>query len=126
MDQSKTHKSFNELPTYAKIAVYIFAAVLAIAIIASVFGKKGTDKKISVNEAQTKCILMEESDIMSQEGVELSSSVTERADDYCRSLWNSPDKEAKFIDAITNDWESRKNEKIGEFSLEELYNESIK
>ena len=121
----------NEKNKVAAIA----GVVLACIVMAVVFSQKtknsgdttdNSAQQISTSEAQTKCMLMEEADIINLENVPLSDSVVKKAEEHCLSLWNTPEKEEEFRKAIQTDWELQKGNKINEYTLEELYREATK
>lgn len=124
-------KKVNEKNKVAAIA----GVVLACIVMAVVFSQKtknsgdttdNSAQQISTSEAQTKCMLMEEADIINLENVPLSDSVVKKAEEHCLSLWNTPEKEEEFRKAIQTDWELQKGNKINEYTLEELYREATK
>lgn len=85
---------------------------------------------MSIDEAQAKCMLMEEADLVNLDGQPFGSATTKKAQDTCLAQWdmskNPNNTEDKFKEAITSDWENRKTETLEGHTLEELYNESVK
>lgn len=85
---------------------------------------------MSINEAQTKCMLMEEADLVNLSGKPFGPQTTKEAEQFCLSQWDmtkNPDNtEEKFKELVSMDWENRKTEVLEGYTLEEYYNESIK
>ena len=89
-----------------------------------------TDNTISTNEAQIKCTLMEEADLVNLMGEPFGDATTKKAEESCLAQWdkskNSNNTEEKFKEVVEMDWESRKTEVLEGYTLEEYYNESVK
>lgn len=122
-----------------KTALIIGGIILVILVIGGLI--RGTDKEeapatkeenktqtMSIDEAQTKCMLMEEADLVNYMGEPFGDATTKKASDFCLSLWDmtkNPDNtEEKFIETVKSDWEQRKNEVLEGYTLQQLYDES--
>ena len=119
------------------ILVGIFMIIIG-AVIIAVFvniinnnnnnGGEQNENKMSISEAQEKCILMEEADLVNVMGEPFGAATTKKAEETCLSQWdmskNPNNTEEKFIDVITADWEVRKTEVLEGYTLEALYNEA--
>lgn len=72
--------------------------------------------------------MIEESDLVNYMGEMLNSSTAKKAEDTCLAQWdmsrNIENTEEKFIEVIMTDWKERKEELLGGYTLEEIYNES--
>lgn len=116
------------------ILVGIFMIIIG-AVIIAVFvniinnnNNQDNSSKMSITEAQDKCILMEEADLVNVMGEPFGAATTKKAEETCLSQWdmskNPNNTEEKFIDVITADWEVRKTEVLEGYTLEALYNEA--
>ena len=116
------------------ILVGIFMIIIG-AVIIAVFvniinnnNNQDNSSKMSITEAQDKCVLMEEADLVNVMGEPFGAETTKKAEETCLSQWdmskNPNNTEEKFIDVITADWEVRKTEVLEGYTLEALYNES--
>lgn len=112
----------------------IFVIIGVVIIIALVGRDKTSDVQIndsfSISEAQAKCMLMEEADLVNLNGEPFNNSTIKKAEQTCLSQWDmtkNPDNtEDKFKEIIKSDWETRKTETIEGTTLENLYIESTK
>lgn len=117
----------------------IIAGILMVAIGVAVFififnrgeGSEDNPKPVmSMTEAQAKCTLMEQADLVNLMGEPYGDATFEKADKTCRHSWdkvNNPNaSEEKFAEITASDWEERKTEKLNGHTLEELYNELAK
>lgn len=86
-----------------------------------------SNSTMTISEAQTKCMLMEEADMVNLMGEPFGDATTKKAEKHCLSLWdmtqNPENTEEKFIDMIADDWELQKDIVLEGFTLEEYYNE---
>ena len=89
-----------------------------------------TKEVAAIDEAQLKCMLMEESDLVNYMGESFGEETTKKAREFCLSQWDlskSPENtEESFIEIITSDWEIRKDEVLEGHTLQELYDASPK
>ena len=85
---------------------------------------KSDDSSMSIEEAQEKCMLMEEADLVNTMGEEFGPATTKKAERFCLSAWDTSEKEATFKEDVKIDWENRKTEILEGYTLEELYNET--
>lgn len=114
-----------------KILIVIFlllTTVLLLSIIGSNNKEKAREDTVSIHDAQIMCMLMEQSDLVNLMGESLNSATAKKAENTCLSQWdlskNIENTEDKFIEATISDWQERKKEYLGEYTLEEIYNES--
>ena len=122
------------LDSIKSIIITVIGLALFIGIIVAIINAQinGSNKSegMSIEEAQTKCMLMEEADMVNLMGEPFGSATTQKASQHCLSLWDrslNPDNtDEKFIEMVTTDWESRKTEVLEGYTLEEYYNESTK
>lgn len=105
--------------------IMVIIGIVIIMVLVNMFSKEPEDGSISIEEAQTKCMLMEEADLVNLSGEPFGDATTKEAEKHCLSLWDSPEKESTFKEIIESDWESRKTEVLEGYTLEQLYNESI-
>lgn len=118
----------KKIPLWAKIII----PIMVIIAICGIAGDKKQDSNppetpqqtMSDQEAQTKCMLMEEADLVNLAGETFSNEVVEKAQKFCLSLWDSPDKVESFKKATEMDWGERKTEILQGYTLEQIYNES--
>lgn len=106
------------------IGLIIFVAVIVGLIKA--LSNKPDENSISDNEAQTKCMLMEEADLVNLMGEPFGDATTKKAQDTCLAQWDSPDKVKAFKDAVVLDWDNRKTEVLEGYTLEQYYEEYTK
>lgn len=126
--------SKSEKPNKKNKLIYIILGsimlVLLLAIIGNNIKKAETQQSTSIYEAQTKCMLMEEADIVNYMGEPFGEETTKKAEKFCLSQWdkrqNSDNSEEDFIKIIEMDWAERKTEILEGYTLEQLYTESIK
>ena len=119
------------------ILVGIFMIIVG-AVIIAVFvniinnnnNNQDNSSKMSITEAQEKCMLMEEADMVNYMGEPFGAETTKKAEKHCLSLWDrseNPDNtDEKFIEIISTDWETRKTEVLEGYTLEQYYEESTK
>ena len=86
------------------------------------------ENKMSITEAQEKCMLMEEADMVNYMGEPFGAETTKKAEKHCLSLWdrseNPNNTDEAFIEMVKTDWETRKTEVLEGYTLEALYNEA--
>lgn len=126
-------KQSNKLEATASIMdnlKTIILTIIGLAIfIALIFAfinsqNKPDDSSMSISEAQEKCMLMEEADLVNTMGEEFGSATTKKAEQFCLSAWDTSEKEATFKEDVKTDWENRKTEILEGYTLEQLYNEA--
>ena len=115
MNRNTSKENIKNLSTRNQIILGIICAVVVITAVVALNGKKPAKTQISITEAQQKCMLME---------------VIDRAEKHCLALWdktaNPSSTEEQFIEAVSSDWENRKNEKLQGSTLQELYDAAKK
>lgn len=120
-------KKKRPMPLWVKI-IFILGVLLVIGIIAT--NNNGENNQTSIHEAQTKCMLMEESDLVNYMGEPFGNNTTKKAEEFCLSLWdksqNPDNSEEEFVRIVEMDWAERKTEILEGYTLEQLYTESIK
>ena len=110
-------------PKGLRIAAFIALGILILLIVVAIFSPKESSEQMSDNEAQTKCMLMEEADLVNLMGEPFGDDTTKKAQQTCLSQWDSPDKVKAFKDSIEADWDERKSEVLEGYTLEQYYNE---
>lgn len=130
MNRNTSKENIKTLSIRSQIIVGTICAVIVIAAVVALNGKKPTKTQMSIAEAQQKCMLMEEADIVNTDGEEYSQAVVDRAEKHCLALWdktaNPSATEEQFIEAVSSDWENRKNEILQDSTLQELYDAAKK
>lgn len=119
-----------------KILIGVLMIIIGIAVLVAFINHNNKTENesstvdMSINEAQTKCMLMEEADLVNLSGRPFGDATTKEAQQFCMSQWDrskNPDNtEEKFKETVKADWESRKNEVLKGYTLEEYYNETVK
>lgn len=131
MKQKKSGKleaTVSIIDNLKTIILTIIGLAILIGVIVAIIKVQTTpssDPGISTTEAQTKCILMEEADLVNLSGEPLNDATRKKAENLCLSQWDTADKEASFKEIIKSDWETRKTEVLNGYTLEQIYNESI-
>lgn len=116
-------KAFDSIKTIiGSIIVIVLVVGIAIGLINAINSSNQDDGLISVTEAQKKCVTMEMIDLWRYNGVR--DNVVEKAEETCRLLWNTPEKEKEFRKYIEEDWQNRKDEVYDGKTYEEFYNEN--
>lgn len=125
MNRNTSKGNIKTLSIRNQIIVGAICAVAVIAVVVTLNSKKSTKTQMSITEAQQKCMLMEESDIVNTVKEEYSQAVIDRAEKHCLALWdktaNPSSTEEQFIEAVSSDWEKRKNEALQGSTLQELF-----
>jgi hypothetical protein len=89
---------------------------------------KNSNLPMTISEAQEKCMLMEEADLVNTMGEPFGSETTKKAEKTCLAGWDrsiNPEKtDEAFINIIATDWENRKSEILEGYTLEQLYNQA--
>ena len=89
---------------------------------------KTNDLSMSIEEAQEKCMLMEEADMVNLMDEPFGSATTKKAEEHCFSLWdmskNPNNTEESFIKMVEADWEAQKTQVLEGYTLEQLYEEA--
>ena len=131
-EPSKLEYGLLALKNLKTIIFTIIGLAIFIAIIVAIINamNKPDDGSMSINEAQTKCMLMEEADIVNYMGEPFGAETTKKAEKHCLSLWdrseNPNNTEEAFIEIVETDWETRKTEVLEGYTLEQYYEESTK
>lgn len=130
MDRNTSKETIKNLSIRNQIIVGTICAVIVIVVVVALNSKKSTKTQISITEAQQKCMLMEEADIVNTTGEEYGQAVIDRAEKHCLAMWDkttSPNStEEQFIEIVSSDWENRKNEMLQGSTLQELYDAAKK
>lgn len=130
MNRNTSKESTKNLSIRQQIIVGTICAVIVIVVVVALNSKKSTKTQMSITEAQQKCMLMEEADIVNTVGEEYSQTVIDRAEKHCLAMWDkttSPNStEGQFIEIVSSDWENRKNEMLQGSTLQELYDAAKK
>ena len=98
------------------IAIVVFIVIVVINVIN---GNKGSDDKMSVLEAQDKCVII---NWIGFQKADYDGSI-EDANKHCLAMWDSPDREESFIDYVTKEWEVYKDEVYNGKTYTDYYNE---
>ena len=115
-------------------------AFVALVALGCIIGFVGEDKKdsdshkktetTSIEEAQLKCMLMEESDMVNYMGEPLNEQTRKKAEEHCLSGWdmrkNPENTEEKFIETTNKDWEMVKDEVMEGYTLQQYFDEATK
>lgn len=121
-------KRTPQLPLWGKILCGLITIIVVVSIVVGLNGKKKDSPSMSITEAQTKCMLMEESDMVNYMGEPFGDATTEKAREFCLSQWDrskNPDNtDEKFIELVQLDWEERKDEVLEGYTLQQLYDEA--
>lgn len=122
-------KKTPQLPLWGQILCGVVTIIIVVSVVVGLNGdKKEKEPSMSITEAQTKCMLMEESDMVNYMGEPFGDATTEKARDFCLSQWDrskNPDNtDEKFIELVQLDWEERKDEVLEGYTLQQLYDES--
>lgn len=125
MNRNTSKENIKTLSIRNQMIVGIICAVIVITAVVALNSKKSTKTQMSITEAQQKCMLMEEADIVNTVREEYSQAVIDRAEKQCLAMWDkatSPNStEEQFIEIVSSDWENRKNEMLQGSTLQELY-----
>jgi len=128
MNRNTSKENIKTLSIRNQIIVGTICAVIVITAVVALNSKKSTKTQMSITEAQQKCMLMEEADIVNTTGEEYSQTIVDRAEKHCLALWdktaNPSSTEEQFIEIVSSDWENRKNETLRGLTLQELYDSS--
>lgn len=123
-------KKAQQIPLWGQILCGVITAIILICVIAGLNGnKKGQNTPtMTISEAQTKCMLMEEADMVNYMGEPFGDATTKKAEEFCLSQWdrseNPENTDEKFIEIVESDWEQRKDEVLEGYTLQQLYDES--
>jgi len=122
-------KKTQKIPLWGQILCGVITIIVVISVVVGLNGdKKDKESSISITEAQTKCMLMEEADLVNTMGEPFGDDTTEKAKNTCLSQWdlskNPNNTQEKFIEVIQSDWEERKDEVLEGYTLQQLYDES--
>lgn len=123
------------LKNMGKIVVGVLMIVISIVFLGAIINSNNksdgdTTSDTSLQEAQTKCILMEEADLVNYSGKPFGNSTRKEAEEFCLYQWDqskNPDNtKEKFKEIVNIDWESRKTEVLEGYTLEQYFNETFK
>lgn len=122
-------KKTQKIPLWGQILCGVITIIVVVSAIVGLNGdKKDKEPPMSITEAQTKCMLMEEADLVNTMGEPFGDDTTEKAKNTCLAQWDlskNPDNtQEKFIEVIQSDWEERKDEVLEGYTLQQLYDES--
>lgn len=121
-------KKTQKIPLWGQILCGFITIIVVVSIVVGLNGKKKDSPSMSITEAQTKCMLMEEADLVNTMGEPFGDTTTEKARDFCLSQWDrskNPDNtDEKFIELVQLDWEERKDEVLEGYTLQQLYDET--
>ena len=122
-------KKTQKIPLWGQILCGVITIIVVISAIVGLNGdKKDKESSMPITEAQTKCMLMEEADLVNTMGEPFGDDTTEKARDFCLSQWDrskNPDNtDEKFIELVQLDWEERKDEVLEGYTLQQLYDET--
>lgn len=130
MNRNTSKESIKNLSIRNQIIVGTICAVIVITAVVALNSKKSTKTQMSITEAQEKCVLMEEADMVNYMGEPFGNATTDKAEKFCLSQWdrweNPNNTDEKFIEIIQEDWENRKNEVLQGSTLQELYDAAKK
>lgn len=128
MNRNTSKESTKNLSIRQQIIVGTICAVIVITAVVAFNGKKSTKTRMSITEAQEKCVLMEEADMVNYIGEPFGNATTDKAEKFCLSQWDrreNPDNtDEKFIEIVQKDWEERKEEILEGYTLQQLYDEN--
>lgn len=122
-------KKTQKIPLWGQILCGVITIIVVISVVVGLNGdKKEKELSMSITEAQTKCMLMEEADLVNTMGEPFGDATTEKAREFCLSQWDrskNPDNtDEKFIELVQLDWEERKDEVLEGYTLQQLYDET--
>lgn len=122
-------KKTQKIPLWGQILCGVITIIVVVSVVVGLNGdKKDKESSMPITEAQTKCMLMEEADLVNTMGEAFGDDTTEKAKNTCLSQWDlskNPDNtQEKFIEVIQSDWEERKDEILEGYTLQQLYDES--
>ena len=121
-------KNTKRAPMAVQIAGGLIAIIIIAVIAINIANNKNNSQKMSIQEAQAKCMLMEEADMVNTMGEPFGDATTEKAREFCLSQWdraeNPENTDEKFIEIVQSDWEERKNEILEGYTLQQLYDQS--
>lgn len=122
-------KKAQQIPLWGQILCGVITIIVVVSAVVGLNGdKKDKESSMSITEAQTKCMLMEEADLVNTMGEPFGDDTREKAKNTCLSQWDlskNPDNtQEKFIEVVQLDWEERKDEVLEGYTLQQLYDES--
>ena len=128
MNRNTSKESIKNLSIRQQIIVGAICAVIVITAVVALNSKKSTKTQMSITEAQEKCVLMEEADMVNYMGEPFGNATTDKAEKFCLSQWdrweNPNNTDEKFIEIVQIDWEERKEEILEGYTLQQLYDEN--
>ena len=114
-------KKIIQLPLWVQIVVGVIVAIIIISIALNM--PKEKDLGMNIQEAQAKCMLMNEWGQVNEIGKPFSQEVVEEAERFCLSQWDSPEREKDFLNFTPKDWEVMKGKELNGHTLQEIYDE---
>lgn len=103
------------------VLVIVITVVIAVVIIKAInSGEKESDDRMSVYEAQDKCVII---NWIGFQKANYENKDIEEANEYCLAMWNSPNREDSFIEYVAKEWEIYKDEVYNGKSYTDYYNE---
>lgn len=123
----KLEATVSILDNLKTIILTIIGLAILIGIIIAVIkvqSENKADESISIEEAQAKCMLIDEYNQVTELGKTFSQDVVNEAERFCLTQWDTPDRENDFKNSIPKDWEAMKDKVLDGYTLEQLYNEA--
>lgn len=117
-------KNTKRAPMAVQIAGGLIAIIIIAVIAINIANNKNNSQKMSIQEAQAKCMLMNEWGQVNEIGKPFSQEVIEEAERFCLSQWDSPEREKDFLNFIPKDWEVMKGKELNGYTLQQLYDEN--
>lgn len=116
-------KNTKRAPMPVQIAGGLIAIIIIAVIALNIANNKNNGQKMSIQEAQAKCMLMNEWGQVNEIGKTFSQEVIEEAERFCLSQWDSPEREKDFLNFTPKDWEVMKGKELNGYTLQEIYDE---
>lgn len=124
---SKSESIVSALDKTKTIILTVLGLCLLVGVIIAIIkvqSDNSSESGISIEEAQAKCMLIDEYNQVNELGKEYSQDVVKEAERFCLSQWNTPDREKTFKESVPKDWETMKDKTLNGYTLEQLYNEA--
>lgn len=99
------------------IAIGVGVIVLLINMFSN---NSNNDGRMSISEAQKKCTVFS---FVGFKKADYEPATLEEASKHCLAMWDAPEREDTFIDYVTKEWETWKNQEYEGQTVEEFYNE---
>ena len=123
----KLEATASILDNLKTIILTIIGLAILIGVIIAVIKVQSEDKadgSISIEEAQAKCMLIDEYNQVTELGKTFSQDVVNEAERFCLAQWDTPEREKDFKNSIPKDWEAMKDKVLDGYTLEQLYEEA--